>query len=105
MTNFYDVAPGPADLRVTQLALTWAIVACAPVEMGRLCDIPQTDQTTLSRTVEKLRQADLVAVEAGTDRRVRMLRLMTSDASGSRVQCRIGRPRSARWIAGYRSMA
>src|SRR6476659_9504009 len=75
VTNFYDVALKPADLRASQLALMWAIVACEPVEMGRLCDITQTDQTTLSRTVEKLRRADLVAVEAGADRRVRMLRL------------------------------
>ena len=35
----------------------------------------ETDQTTLSRTVDKLRRAGLVAVEAGEDRRVRMLRL------------------------------
>jgi len=97
VTNFYDVALKPADLRASQLALMWAIVACEPVEMGRLCDITQTDQTTLSRTVEKLRQADLVAVEAGTDRRVRMLRLTG-----------VGRLRFARampyWEAAQREM-
>src|SRR4051794_21224305 len=60
VTHFYDVALKPADLRASQLALMWSIVACEPLEMGRLCDIMQTDQTTLSRTVEKLRQADLV---------------------------------------------
>ena len=97
VTNFYDVALKPADLRASQLALMWAIVACEPVEMGRLCDVTQTDQTTLSRTVEKLRQADLVAVEAGTDRRVRMLRLTE-----------LGRLRFARampyWEAAQREM-
>jgi len=50
-------------------------VACEPVEMGKLGDVTETDQTTLSRTVEKLRQAGLVGVETGTDRRVRLLRL------------------------------
>ncbi|MEO8535977.1 MAG: MarR family winged helix-turn-helix transcriptional regulator [Betaproteobacteria bacterium] len=65
----------PADLRASQLALLWAIVACEPVEMGRLGDLTNTDQTTLSRTVDKLRQSGLVAVEPGDDRRVRMLRL------------------------------
>ena len=98
VTSFYDVALRPADLRASQLALMWAIVACEPVEMGRLCEITQTDQTTLSRTVEKLRQAELVAVEAGTDRRVRMLRLTD-----------IGRQRFARampfWEAAQREMA
>jgi DNA-binding MarR family transcriptional regulator len=75
VTNFYDAALRPADLRASQLALLWAIVACEPVEMGKLGDVTETDQTTLSRTVEKLRQAGLVGVETGTDRRVRLLRL------------------------------
>lgn len=75
VTSFYDAALKPAGLRASQLALLWAIVACEPVEMGRLGELTQTDQTTLSRTVEKLRQAGLVAVEAGEDRRVRMLSL------------------------------
>ena len=75
VTAFYDAALRPADLRASQLALLWAIVACEPVEMGRLGEVTHTDQTTLSRTVDKLRQADLVAVAPGKDRRVRMLRL------------------------------
>src|SRR6476661_8477988 len=75
VTHFYDEALKPVDLRASQLALMWAIVACEPVEMGRLCDITQTDQTTLSRTVENLRQSGLVAIERGDDRRVRVLRL------------------------------
>lgn len=75
VTRFYDDALKPADLRASQLALMWAILACEPVEMGRLGEVTQTDQTTLSRTVDKLRQAGLVGIEAGADRRVRMLRL------------------------------
>ena len=75
VTGFYDAALRPADVRASQLALMWAIVACEPVEMGRLGELTHTDQTTLSRTVDKLRQAGLVAVEPGTDRRVRVLRL------------------------------
>ena len=57
MTHFYDEALKPVDLRASQLALMWAIVACEPVELGKLGDITHTDQTTLSRTVDKLRQA------------------------------------------------
>lgn len=75
ITSFYDDALKPADLRASQVALMWAILACEPVEMGRLGDLTQTDQTTLSRTVDKLRQAGLVGIEQGADRRVRMLRL------------------------------
>ena len=75
VTNFYDAALKPADLRASQLALLWAIVACEPVELGRLVDLTDTDQSTLSRTVDKLRQAGLVRVASGADRRVRMLQL------------------------------
>ena len=75
VTHFYDEALKPVDLRASQLALMWSIVACEPVELGRLCAITQTDQTTLSRTVDKLRQSGLVGVETGEDRRVRVLRL------------------------------
>ena len=75
VSSIYDEELRPVGLRASQLALLWAIVACEPVEMGKLGDVTETDQTTLSRTVEKLRQAGLVGVETGTDRRVRLLRL------------------------------
>ena len=72
---FYDDALKPADLRASQLALLWAILACEPVERKTLERITRTDQTTLSRTVEHLRAAGLVVTEAGADRRTRMIRL------------------------------
>jgi len=75
VTTFYDEALKPIELRASQLALMWAVLACEPVEMGRLGEVTQTDQTTLSRTIDKLRRAGLVDVEAGQDRRVRLLRL------------------------------
>jgi DNA-binding MarR family transcriptional regulator len=75
VTAFYDDALEPAGVRASQLALLWAIVACEPVEMGRLGEVTATDQTTLSRTVAKLRRAGLVAMDTAEDRRVRLLRL------------------------------
>lgn len=75
VTGFYDEALKAVDLRASQLALMWAIAACEPVEMSRLGEVTATDQTTLSRTVNKLRQGGLVDVETGEDRRVRFLRL------------------------------
>jgi DNA-binding MarR family transcriptional regulator len=68
----YDEALRPVDLRASQLALIWAIAAMEPVELGRLGRVTLTDQTTLSRTVEKLRAARLVSVRRGDDRRVRI---------------------------------
>lgn len=71
----YDEALRPVDLRAGQLALMWAILAAGPVEMGRLGIITVTDQTTLSRTIAKLKKARLVSVRAGQDRRVRLVAL------------------------------
>ncbi len=89
------------QLRASQLALMWAILACEPVEMGRLVDVTQADQTTLSRTVEKLRRAGIVAIARGEDRRVRVLRLT---AKGRRQFARAmplwedSQRRTARWL-------
>jgi DNA-binding MarR family transcriptional regulator len=74
-TNLYDDALRPVNLRAGQLALMWAILAAGPVEMGRLSHITITDQTTLSRTVDKLRRARLVQVRPGRDRRVKLISL------------------------------
>jgi len=71
----YDEMLKPAELRASQLALLWAILACEPVDQKSLERVTQTDQTTLSRTVEHLRADGLVTVTAGKDRRVRMIRL------------------------------
>jgi DNA-binding MarR family transcriptional regulator len=72
---YYDEALKPADLRASQLALLWAVLASEPVDRRTLERITRTDQTTLSRTVEHLRAAGLVTAEAGPDKRTRMIRL------------------------------
>jgi len=74
-TNLYDDALRPVNLRAGQLALMWAILAAGPVEIGRLSHITVTDQTTLSRTIDKLRKARLVQVRPGRDRRVKLIAL------------------------------
>jgi DNA-binding MarR family transcriptional regulator len=74
-SNVYDEALRPVDLRAGQLALMWAILAAGPVEIGRLAVITVTDQTTLSRTIAKLKKARLVSIRAGQDRRIRVVAL------------------------------
>jgi DNA-binding MarR family transcriptional regulator len=46
-----------------------------PVEIGRLGEVTLTDQTTLSRTVAKLKKARLVSLRPGRDRRVKLVSL------------------------------
>jgi DNA-binding MarR family transcriptional regulator len=72
---FYDDMLRPAGVRASQLALLWAIAARQPVDQKALGRITETDQTTLSRTVEGLRAEGLVMVDAGADRRTRIIRL------------------------------
>ena len=72
---FYDEMLRPAGLRAAQLALLWAIAAREPVDQKALGRITETDQTTLSRTVEGLRREGFVTVAAGVDRRTRVVRL------------------------------
>jgi DNA-binding MarR family transcriptional regulator len=71
----YEEALRPVDLRAGQLSLMWAIVAAEPVDMGQLAATTLTDQTTLSRTVEKLRRARLVDIARGRDGRRKLLSL------------------------------
>jgi DNA-binding MarR family transcriptional regulator len=72
---FYDEMLRPSGLRASQLALLWAIAAREPVDQKALGRITETDQTTLSRTVEGLRAEGYVIVDAGADRRTRIVRL------------------------------
>ncbi len=75
INTIYDDALRPVNLHAGQLALMWAIVAMEPVEMGKLAEVTITDQTTLSRTVAKLQDARLVQMRAGSDRRVKVVKL------------------------------
>ncbi len=84
LNNLYDEALRPVDLRAGQLALLWAIAAMEPVELGKLSEVILTDQTTLSRTVAKLKKARLVNVRAGRDRRVKLVALTPAG------RCRFG---------------
>jgi DNA-binding MarR family transcriptional regulator len=74
-STIYDDALRPVDLRAGQLALMWAILAAGPVEIGRLGHITVTDQTTLSRTIAKLKRSRLVTIRSGGDRRVKLVSL------------------------------
>ena len=82
----------------------WAILAAGPVEIGRLAHITLTDQTTLSRTIAKLKQARLVQRPRRQDRRVKVVVADARPAaSASRPRCRTGKRRSAARASSCRS--
>ncbi len=101
----YDDALRPVDLRAGQLALMWAIMAAGPVEIGRLGVITVTDQTTLSRTIAKLKKDRLVSVRPGQDRRVKLVSLTETGRQRFRAAMPSGKRRNAarrrcsRWSA------
>jgi DNA-binding MarR family transcriptional regulator len=83
--SVYDDALRPLGIRAAQLDLLWAIASLEPVEMSRLTRVTLADQTTLSRTVDRLSRAGLVSVRPGADRRTRLVR---TTAAGRRLFAR-----------------
>ncbi len=73
VSSVYDEALRPIDLRASQLALLWAIVALEPVDLGHLGRVTVTDQTTLSRTTRRSRHGGAKLAGVRTDWRMRIV--------------------------------
>ncbi|GAB5374323.1 MAG: MarR family transcriptional regulator [Acuticoccus sp.] len=75
ITSVYDTALEPHGVSIVTYAVLSALTRQAPMTLSTLADSVGTDRTTLSRTVERMRCADLVAACPGDDRRERRLSL------------------------------
>ena len=75
ITSVYDTALEPHGVSIVTYAVLSALSRQAPMTLSALADSVGTDRTTLSRTVERMRLADLVAACPGDDRRERRLSL------------------------------
>jgi DNA-binding MarR family transcriptional regulator len=71
----YDAGFRGLGLRSTQVFLLNAIDYRQPVTLGQLADATVLDRTTLSRNLKPLRNAGLIQVKPGKDRRVREISL------------------------------
>jgi DNA-binding MarR family transcriptional regulator len=71
----YDAGFRSLGLRSTQVFLLNAIDYRQPVTLGQLADATVLDRTTLSRNLKPLRNAGLIQVKPGKDRRVREISL------------------------------
>jgi DNA-binding MarR family transcriptional regulator len=75
LTQHYEQALSPIGLRATQFPILVALAAYGSVPLSPLADALVMDRTTLTRNLKALQERDLVRVEEGADRRVRMLTL------------------------------
>jgi DNA-binding MarR family transcriptional regulator len=87
VTQLYDEALRPADLRVTQFSLLATLAQRGESPVSELADAVTMDRTTLTRNLGPLERRGLVAIVPGTDRRERLVSL-TADGYGVLEQAR-----------------
>lgn len=86
LTTLYDGALAENGVSIVTYAVLAALSGEEPLTLSALAERVGTDRTTLSRTVDRMRQAELVAAVPGDDRRERRLSLtphgrQTADAA------------------------
>ena len=76
VTQFYDDALRPSDLRITQFTLLVLLQGHGALSINALADAAGTDRTTLTRNLAILEQRRLVRIRPGDDdARVRIVEL------------------------------
>jgi DNA-binding MarR family transcriptional regulator len=82
VTQVYEDTLRPSGIRATQFGLLAAILALEPVTISALAATTATDRTTLGRNLKLLEGDGLVTLEAGADRRERVVRLTERGRKG-----------------------
>lgn len=111
ITQVYDAALRPVELVVNQFTLLVSLHLFESVPITRLAQELFVDQTTLTRNLKLLEKRGLVAIEPGTDRRVRLASLTPKghetllqafplwEQAQSNVQQQFGREKSETLLA------
>ena len=86
VTNTYDAALRPLDLRATQMTLLVALAHFDQVSFGKLGDVLSMDRTTLTRNVGPLERKKLVRVESDRGDARRKLLSLTPKGRETLVQ-------------------
>lgn len=77
ITSMYDAALAENGVSIVTYAVLSTLQRDEPLTLSALAERVGTDRTTLSRTIERMRSADLVNAAPGDDRRERLLTLTT----------------------------
>lgn len=75
LTQHYDAALRPLNLTVTQFTILQALSLTGEISQGHLGQMLSMDSTTLTRTLEIMRQHCWIVGRAGKDRRQRQFSL------------------------------
>jgi DNA-binding MarR family transcriptional regulator len=75
VTNLYDEALRPLDLKVSQLNLLVVTAKLGLAQPAKVCDILQLDPSTLSRNVERMRANGWLEAVPAEDARAQPFRL------------------------------
>jgi DNA-binding MarR family transcriptional regulator len=78
ITEFYDAALEPAEIRLTQMAILSVIASGAGTTMQDVAKQLGLDPSTMTRTLRPLEVAKLVRVRAGSDRRAKEMELTSA---------------------------
>ena len=81
LSQIYDQALKPADLKVTQFSLLMSVAGQEDTTIGKLARPLGMDRSTLSRNARILEKKGLVMIEEGEDRRQQSIRLTENGAS------------------------
>jgi len=73
ITNAYEEALKPIDLRVTQLSILFTVNGRGPLTLGELAELLETDRTTMSRNLGPMIKSKLINVRPGKDKRSRIV--------------------------------
>src|SRR6516165_5084517 len=75
VTNLYDDALRPLDLKVSQLNLLVVAAKLGLAQPAKVCELLQLDTSTLSRNVERMRAKGWLEAVPGEDARTQPFRL------------------------------
>ena len=75
VTRLYDQALAPSGLRITQYPILAWLASAGPATMSVLADKMVMDRATLGHNLRPLEAQELVTMEAGSDRRSRVVAL------------------------------
>ena len=75
LTQLYDEALKPSGLRATQFSLLAATFRTGKITVSQLAQRLVMDRTTLTRDLKPLERRGLIRIEAGEDRRERIVSL------------------------------
>lgn len=75
ITQMFEDAMRPIELRGTQFPLLAHAFGNSPITITRLAEMMVTDRTTLARNLAPLEKRGLIKIQAGEDRRQRIVEL------------------------------